>query len=183
MNYTQLIKPVLFGFIFFIAFTFSENAHAQYNPYDNGSKIVTFGIGASGRGIPIFARLEVPVADNITVGGVVSYQSYSNNFTSFKYRHTIFGIGVLGNYHFNELFEISDEWDVYAGATLGYYLANSKYVDSGNTVDYDGPDYGGVSLGLQVGGRYFFKDNMAVNVEVGGGTVLTSGTVGISILF
>lgn len=183
MKNNQLVKPLLFGFIFFIALIFSNKTQAQYNPYDDGSKIFTVGIGATGWGIPIFGRLEVPVADNITVGGNVSYQSYSEKYSSYKWRHTIIGFGVLGNYHFNELFQISDEWDVYGGATLGYYVWNTKYDDNGSSFDYSGSGDGGFSLGLQIGGRYFFKDNMAVNLELGGGTVLSNGTVGLSILF
>ncbi|UZR94230.1 hypothetical protein [Chondrinema litorale] len=184
MKNNQLIKSLFIGLVLFIAFTLSNNAQAQYNPYDNGSNIVTIGVGASGWGVPIYASLEIPVADNITAGGILSYQSYSNRYSTFKYRHTIFGIGVLGNYHFNELLQISDEWDVYAGLTLGYYIWNSKYDGSGSSVDYSGPESSGIGLGAQLGGRYFFKDNLAVNVEVGGGyTALSNGKVGLSIFF
>ena len=33
-----------------------------------------------------------------------------------------------------------------------------------------------------IGGRYYFKKNMAINVELGGGNALSAGKVGLSIL-
>ena len=77
-----------------IAFVFNmEHAQAQYNPYDDGRKIGTVGVGFSNNGVPIFGRLEVPVVDNITVGGGLSYRRRSSGF----FNLSVLGITALGN--------------------------------------------------------------------------------------
>ncbi|MDN5203865.1 hypothetical protein QQ008_20910 [Fulvivirgaceae bacterium BMA10] len=162
---------------------FGNNVKAQFNPFANDQKMLTAGIGFSSWGTPIFGRLVFPVADYITVGGSLSYQSNSERFLGGKWKHTIVGIGARGNYHFNELLGVSDEWDFYAGATLGYYVWNTK-AQSGFLDDdiYTGSGSGGLGLGIQIGGRYFFNDKFAVNLEYGGGSVLSSGTLGLTIM-
>ena len=159
-------------------------ANAQFNPFNDNTKMLTVGIGATGWGIPIFARFEVPVYDNITVGGALSYQSKGENFGTSKWRHTIFGIGARGNYHFNELAELDDKWDLYAGLGLGYYIWNTNLKDDDlGSINYGGSGSGGFSVGIHVGGRYFVKDNIGINLELGGGTVLAGATIGATFLF
>ncbi len=158
-------------------FTFSDSK-AQYNPYDDGRNIATIGVGFSNWGVPIYGRFEVPVVDNITVGGGLSYRSRTNTF----YRFTIIGISALGNYHFNELLELPDEFDLYAGASLGYYVWNISDRDNLG-VDYTGSESSGLGFDVQIGGRYFFSDNLAANLEFGGGNQTSGGSIGISFLF
>ncbi|MEM1135219.1 MAG: hypothetical protein AAGI07_05220 [Bacteroidota bacterium] len=177
-------KQLLFFVLIISSFSLAQNAKAQFNPYDDGRKIGTVGVGFSGWGIPIFGRLEVPIVDNITVGGGLSFRTYSESFAGSRWRHNIFGINALGNYHFNELFEFTDEWDLYAGLTLGYYAWGTSF-DGNNIdgVDYRGNGNGGLGIGAQIGGRYFFQDNIAVNLELGGGNVVAGGNIGVSFLF
>jgi len=157
---------------------------AQFNPYPDKTNMLTVGVGITGWGIPIFARFEAPVTDNITIGGGISYQGKSETFSGFKWKHTIFGLGVRGSYHFNELIELPDEWDLYAGLNLGYYIWNTNFDDTtGSGIDYTGSGSGGFSIGLHVGGRYFVNDNIGINLEFGGGTVLSGGTLGATFLF
>jgi hypothetical protein len=174
-----------------LAVFFTNSAKAQFNPNTNHVKMVSAGLGLSSWGVPFFARFEVPVADsfedpffdNITVGGGVSFQAYGEHYFGYRWRHTIIGIHARSNYHFNELLEIDDQWDVYAGLNLGYYIWNTKYDDnSGFRVHYEGSGSGGLSLGLQIGGQYFINDNLGINLELGGGTVLSGGTVGVTFL-
>jgi len=78
---------------------------------------------------------------------------------------------------------LPDEWDLYGGLNLGYYIWNTKYDDiSGINVDYAGSGSGGFSIGLHVGGRYFINDKIGINLEFGGGTVLAGGTIGATFL-
>ncbi len=167
---------------FALVMLFSANSYAQFNPYANGVSMLTAGIGFSSWGVPIFARYEAPVADNITVGGGLSFQTKSENYSTVKWKHTIFGITARGSYHFNELLEVNDEWDFYAGVGLGYYVWNQKYDGNGFTGSYSGTGSGGFSVGVHLGGRYFVKDNLAINLEVGGGSVLSGGTIGVTFL-
>lgn len=173
-------KLIIASFAFVLLF--SANSYAQFNPFDNGVKMLTAGIGFSSWGVPIFVRYEAPVADNITVGGGLSYQTKGETYSSYKWNHTIFGITARGSYHFNELLEVNDEWDFYAGLSLGYYVWNQKYDGGSTSITYSGAGNGGFSVGVHLGGRYFVKDNIAINLEVGGGSVLSGGTLGVTFL-
>ena len=177
------MKKILFAFILIVLVSSTSLVKAQFNPYTDRTNMVTVGIGFSGWGIPIFGRFEAPVADNITVGGGISYQGYSESSAGYKYQHSIFGITGRGDYHFNELIELPDPWDLYAGLGLGYYFWNTTYKGGGTTIDYSGSGDGGFSLGIHVGGRYFFNDKIGINLEFGGGTVLSGGTLGATFLF
>lgn len=176
------MKNKIFVSVFILFFMVATNSFAQFNPYTDNTKLVTVGVGASGWGIPVFVRYEMPVADNITVGGDFSFQSKSEKYASYKWNHTIVGLNGRGSYHFNELLNASDEWDFYAGATLGYYIWNTKYDGSGS-FDYTGSGSGGFSLGAHVGARYFVNENLGITAEAGGGSVLAGGTIGVTFLF
>ena len=176
------MKNKIFVSVFVLFFMVATNSFAQFNPYTNDSKMVTVGVGASGWGIPVFVRYEQAVADNITVGGDFSFQSKSEKFGTYKWNHTIVGLNGRGSYHFNELFNAPDEWDFYAGATLGYYIWNTKY-DGNGSFDYSGSGSGGFSLGAHIGARYFVNEKLGITAEVGGGSVLAGGTVGVTFLF
>lgn len=156
-----------------LALVFSTSVvNAQFNPYSDQSALLSVGIGVSGWGVPLFARLDFPVAENITVGGGLSYQSYSRFGLS---GYSLIGVQARGNYHFNELFELtSDEFDLYGGASLGYYIYNSP----NDALD----NMGGLSLGIQVGGRYFLSEKIALNAEFGGGSVISAATIGVTFL-
>ena len=83
---------------------------------------------------------------------------------SIDYRHSIFGILANGNYHFNRLFKLPSQVGVYAGLSLGYFIASSP---SG----YTGSSYSQFGYSVQTGARYFFNDKFGVNVEIAGGLV------------
>jgi len=173
------MKRRLFVTLFVFVMLLSSTSFAQFNPYADQTKMLTGGVGFSGWGIPLFIRYEHPVADNITVGGTLSFQNYSETYSSYKWKHSISGLNGRGSYHFNELLNVPEQFDLYAGASLGYYFWNTKYEGSGDII-YSGSGAGGFSLGGYVGGRYFFSDKIAVNLEFGGGTVLAGGTLGVT---
>jgi outer membrane immunogenic protein len=160
----------------------STNSFAQYNPYSDGSGLLSVGVGFSSWGVPVFVRYEHPVADNITVGGSVSYQSKSETYASYKWKHSITGLNARGSYHFNELLDAPNDWDFYAGASLGYFIWNTKYSGSGTIFDYTGSGSGGFSISGHAGARYFVKDNLGITLELGGGSVLSGGTLGVTFI-
>lgn len=136
------------------------------------------GVGASGWGTPVYLGLDYGIDKNITIGGEISYRSFSNTYYDYKYNYTLIGVHFNGNYHFNELLDIPKKFDLYAGGTLGYYNWNNSYEYKGTNThiihqNYS-PNYSGSSglgFGLQAGGRYFFNDKLAINLETGGGSV------------
>lgn len=170
------MKNKIFFAVFVLLGLFSTNSFAQYNPYDDGSGLLSVGVGASGWGIPIYLRYEHPVADNITVGAAASFQTKGYTY----WRGTYYGFNGRGSYHFNELLNAPDEWDFYGGASLGYYFYKWKWTNEYPGV-YD-PATGYFNVGLHVGARYFVKENIAINVEAGGGSSISGGTIGVTFI-
>ncbi len=137
----------------------------QFVP-DKGTKLLNLGIGLGnyggigfgGGGLAFGGSIEVGVIPNLTVGAVGSFRSYSNI-------GSYYSIGARGSYHFNQLLSLSDEkFDLYAGAGLVY--SGFSYKDGFLSSAYS---YGGVGLGLHIGGRYFFSDNVGAFLETGVG--------------
>ncbi len=147
-----------------IVFLFSLNAAFSQMSIDKGYKDFNLGVGFSGYGMPIYFGMDFGVYKDITVGFNASmrFDNYYNNSL---------GLSANGNYHFNTLLEIPSNWDLYAGLSLGYLIWLG---DDG----YDGGDDFG--LDIQVGGRYFWNDNWAINVEFGGGTATSGGKIGVT---
>jgi len=167
------------AFIFFIAINCSMYSFGQA-PLGNGSRQLNAGFGFSTWGMPVYAGLDFGVHPDLTIGPQLSFRSYSETFrdfngTKYDYSHSIFVIAFNGNYHFNTLLNISSEWNIYAGLTLGYYIWSSP---SG----YLGKRNSGIGIDAQIGGRYFFSENIGVNLEFGGGTA-SGGKIGITYKF
>ncbi len=158
-----------------------SNAHAQGGDFD----FLNVGVGVSGWGIPLYVGADLTVADQITVGAVLSAQRKVERWGAWlgnnqRWVHTIIGVGGNANYHF---LQPGDEFDVYAGATVGYYFWNTRSSDSGIGLAYAGGGSGGFGVGLQVGGRYFLDNGIVLHAEAGGGTVFSSARVGVSFPF
>lgn len=151
------------------AFMYSQ---AQ-SPLPKGRSQFNAGIGLSEWGVPFYLGLDLGVHSDITIGGEVSFRSYNENWKGSSYRHNIVGIAGNGNYHFNTLFNIPQQFDFYAGLNLGFYIWSSP---SG----YDGDHNSGLGLGAQIGGRYYFSKNAGINLEFGGGNAFTGGKFGLS---
>lgn len=132
-------------------------------PLTLGEKQIDFGLSLNRGGVPLFVGMDFAVHQDITVGGMASF-----NLNGFDYMN----LGFRGDYHFNSLMEIPPEFDFYAGATLGFRLGFNDY-------DYD--KYGkGLILGLQVGGRWYWNNQWGLMLEGGGGILGGSGRVGVS---
>lgn len=138
-----------------------------------GGKQLNAGVGLSTWGVPIYAGLDFGVHQDITIGPVVSFRNWSQRIGTVNYGHNIFVIGFNGNYHFNSLIDLDPEWDLYAGATLGYWLWSSSS-------DYPGTNVSTLGMVGQIGARYFFSDKFAANLEFGGGYA-SGGRLGITL--
>ena len=153
-------------------------AYAQQNH-------LNIGIGASGWGIPIYASYDFNVADNWNVVVGASFQQKTESFSgfgfSYKWQHTIIGVRAGAQYYFNELLNIDDQFDVYAAGYLGYYIWNTSYDGPGDEPDYTGSGSGGFGIGIAAGGRWYFTDKWAVNLELGGGNVMSGALLGVSL--
>ena len=74
--------------LFFSSLSLSSYAQESFEPFANGQIMFTAGVGASGWGIPVFGRIEVPVSENITVGGGASFQSNRERLLGNSWTHT-----------------------------------------------------------------------------------------------
>lgn len=182
----KIMRTYTLLFIITILCTIS-NAQAQFNPGENKQILANAGIGFSSYGLPVYVSVDVGVADNITVGGGISFQTntekFNFGFDQVRWKHTIFGVTVRGDYHFNELIGLPDNWDVYGGLGLDYYSWETKLKEGGSGVNYRGSGSGGFGVSARVGGRYFFNDNLGANLEFGGGSVLSAGRIGLTFKF
>jgi len=120
---------------------------------------------------PVSASLEIGVVYNVIEKGVVGVGPYLG-YSSFKYEYSDWGwkysniiIGARGSFHY----PLVDKLDTYTGLLLGYNIASSK--EFGNSVP--GWDYsysaGGLTWSWYIGGRYYFKENLAAMLELGYG--------------
>lgn len=162
--------------VFLVSLAFLSVITFAQAPLSKGEKQLNAGVGFSGWGIPLYVGMDFGVHPDITVGGEFSFRSYSQKFADERYTSTIFGISGNGNYHFNRLLEIPSNFDFYAGLNIGFYFWNTPN-------DYPGDGDSRLGLGLQVGGRYFFKDNFGINLEFGGGNAFSGGKFGITYIF
>lgn len=163
--------------VLLVAFAFlAITATYAQAPLSKGEKQFNAGVGFSGWGVPLYVGMDFGVHQDITVGGELSFRSYSQDLPGGNYKSTIFGISGNGNYHFNRILEIPSNFDFYAGLNLGFYIWNTSN-------DYPGDGASGLGLGGQVGGRYFFSDKLGINLEFGGGNAFSGGKFGITYKF
>ena len=90
---------------------------------------------------------EIPVARDISVAPAA--------YTNFEFDYLT--LGVKGNYYFDNLFGLTEPWDVYAGANLGFGIA----INNNHSSDLD--------FGFQMGGRWFWNEKWGIYAEFGGG--------------
>ena len=165
---------------------------AQDPTFVKGNKVLNLGIGLGStlysgtyyhsQVPPVSASLEVGVADNILekgsigVGGYLGYSSWKYEFSNSGWKTSNIIIGARGNFHY----PLVNKLDTYTGLLIGYGIISSKYFGS-----YGEEDYSGSSSGLQwawfVGGRYYFKENIAAMLELGYGVAYFN--LGIALKF
>lgn len=162
--------------IFVLLFVATTSISFSQNAITKGTKMVDFGVGLSSWGIPLYGGIEIGVDDNITVGGRVSWRTWNERYFGTGYRHNIFGFSARGNYHFNELLELPPDIGLYAGLNTGFYVYDSP-------TEYPGDRASGLGIGLQIGGRYYFKDSWSLNVELGSGSAFSSSKLGLTKTF
>jgi hypothetical protein len=143
------------------------------NPLSVGRAQLNAGLGLSDWGVPVYLGLDFGVARDFTLGGELSFRSYRDNYNGVGYGHNILGVSANGNYHFNTVLDMPDNWDFYAGLNLGFYSWTSS-------ADYPGNRTSGLGLGAQIGGRYYFTNKVGLNLELGGGNAFSGGKIGLT---
>lgn len=149
------------SFFVLLLFVFCTSISYSQSPLQSGERQANFGVGLDNTGsVPLYVGVDFNIADNVTLGPIASI---SGDFFS--------GVGAL-NYHFDELFALPSEWNVYAGANVGFIASLDD--------NFRGDGFG---IGLQLGGRYFFNEKWGANIEAGGGNQISGGKVGATFKF
>jgi hypothetical protein len=144
-------------FLLTAAICLSSFVFAQ-SPVGDGGKQVNFGLGLYSSSVPVYVGMDFGVHPDITVGPQIGFDLGLNYMA----------ISGRGDYHFNTLLDLPRDWNVYAGANIGFV--------AGFDNDYDSE----LDLGLQIGGRYYWNSSWAINLEFGGGPAFTGGRLGVS---
>ena len=156
--------------LFLVCFLAVITSFAQAPP-GKGGKQLNAGLGLSNWGVPLYVGLDFGVHPDITVGPRVSYRNHNYRIAGINYNQALTVFSFNGNYHFNNLLEMPSEWNFYAGLTMGYYFwSSTEFGGQGSRLGVD----------AQIGGRYFFSEKFALNLEFGGGTG-TGGSFGITV--
>lgn len=142
-------------------------ANGQY-ALKTGKLQANGGFGLSGWALPIYVGLEYGYDKNISLGGDLSFSSLN----------TV--VSANANYHFVEMLQIDRVFDVYGGVNIGFFIRNQRLNPESLPPYYNNSVP--VNIGVQVGGRYYFKKNLAVNLELGGGIAFSGGKIGVSYL-
>lgn len=144
------------------------HASAQYA---QGQGDINLGIGfVSNYGLPISVSYDYGITDNISIGGIFSYASTSEDLgfggMAYSWKYTYMIVGARGMYHF----ELMDNMDTYAGLLLGYNIASAEFDgDPALEAIVGNPSIGGVAWGLTAGTRYHFTEKFGAFAELGYG--------------
>lgn len=154
----------------------AQTAKAQ--EYEQGSKVVNFGIGLGGGiGMPISASFDYGLKEKISVGGFLGYAGEKEDLGFFKVNYTYILLGARASYHFDLGV---DKLDPYAGLMLGYNVASISF-DPDPGPPFNNISAGGVILGGFAGARYGFTDKIGGFAELGYG--LGTATIGVTYKF
>ena len=166
----------------FMALSFNAFSQAKpqvegQNALPKGGMQINGGLGFSGNGIPVYGGMDFGVHQDMTVGFEVGFRSYADG----DWRHNAFSLAGTFNYHLNRLIGLPSNFDLYAGANVGYVNWNNRWQGPGSAEDWNDNRYSsGLGIGIQVGGRYYFNQNWGINLEFNGGNRLSGGRIGVS---
>lgn len=118
---------------------------------------------------PLSASVEMGVTDHVLekgsvgVGPYLAFLSYKWQSSNYRAQYTNTIIGVRGNFHY----PLVDMLDTYSGLLLGYDIVNVK--ETGDPYDSYEDSASHIAWAWFVGGRYYFRENMAAMAEIGYG--------------
>lgn len=139
-------------FISFIVIcnSFSQSALPQGKTQANG------GISPNEN---FYVSADYAFRDAITIG--FEYLQRTDKITGYYRKSTELKIdSYIGNinYHYNNLFYLSDRWDIYSGLNFGKYTP--RQISPWHLEPY-------WTIGVQIGARYYFLKCLALHIEAG----------------
>lgn len=170
----KLFFTSLVVLIFAVALS-TRPAAAQFEKQRNfiGARI---GIGAIGSAFSFGADYEYGITNpgevgpgRIGIGGIVDYSSWSDGLVSYSW----IPIGVMGYYHLNL---DNNRLDPFAGLGLGYEIFNASWKGPYG-YSWSAGYNSGIFVAGDVGIRYFFQPNFAIQARLGFGSSLVSAGI------
>lgn len=121
---------------------------------------LNLGLGLNGIGLPIGVSYDWGFQGDFNLGLGASLALSSRD-----YGGSPIGLGFFTQWYADDLLDLPSEFDAYASGGVYYYT-------------YKGGD--AIDLNISIGGRYYFDDRLGLNIELGGGSVLSGGRVGVT---
>jgi hypothetical protein len=146
----------------------ASTGNAQFEKRGNyiGPRV---GIGANGSSLALGGGYEYGITDVIGIGGLVDYYQYSYSaLGGFGGKYTYIVFGPQGNYHFTKILKLDSKLDPFAGLVLAYEHISWKW-DNAYYGRVWSPSASGITLGGQVGLRYFMSPKLALYSQLGFG--------------
>ena len=141
--------------------------HGGSTALQKGHFQVNLGSGYTNWGVPIYGGVDYAFNEDITLGGFVSYSSYSENWFNASWKHEVLSAFGSINMHVNRLLQFDEDVDLYGGISLGFSSFSTKASDNSNpALTYSGDKNSGLLFAIQAGGRYYFTDNLGAIGEV-----------------
>lgn len=154
-----------------LAFTSALSSGFAQSPIGDGGKQVNFGVGLYSRSLPLYLGMDFGIHPDITIGPQIGFDLYLDYLA----------VSGRGDYHFNSLLDIPRDWDFYAGLNIGFVAFFEEDYRDRNRPYYNNRNRAtGLDLGLQIGGRYYWNESWAINLEFGGGPYFSGGRFGLS---
>lgn len=141
---------------------------AQY-PLGKGQYQVNGGTGLSSWGFPFYGGFDYGFNENISIGAELSYRQYQKKKDEL---YLVKGFLVNGNYHFGKFFDLPKNKDLYGGLNIGFFQSNSGIFS-----------FNRWNMGAQAGARYYFKNNLALNMEIVYGNSFSGYKLGLTYIF
>ncbi|MGM0647337.1 MAG: outer membrane beta-barrel protein [Bacteroidota bacterium] len=164
-----LVKTILI----FVCLSSGIHANSQAS---KGSTTINLGLGSSSEGIPAYLGVNYRIFDHIDVGLTTAYKQYHLTELDDNPKQSAYSLGIMANYHLAYLLDLPEEWQFYGGLNIAAVQYKSKATEGEN--HRDGP-----GVGMQLGIRYIFFNQVAANFEFTGGHLLTGLRLGLSYQF
>jgi hypothetical protein len=149
-----------------VSFLFIQQAQAQ--KYAQGDIDLNLGVGVSSGFsiIPVYFGGNYMIKDWLSAGAEVGFRmDRVGGLYLYSYNRNGFSFVTRADYHFNELFNLPEKFDVYGGVDLGMaFFGKLKHDGYEYPYSYSNAYFLG---GPHAGARLFFGSKFAINAQLG----------------
>ncbi|MDX2188397.1 MAG: hypothetical protein SFY32_00925 [Bacteroidota bacterium] len=125
-----------------------------------------FGSGICDWGVPLYLGIDTWILRDATLGAEFTARGLITN----SFYPSVLTLGINGNYHFQRILQLPESWQLYGGGSFGLgYVPTSLAENINNFNAYRKDPITGYFV-LQVGGKYWFNRQNAINVEIMAGS-------------